>query len=323
MSSRRDRRPPNAGDGEPAADHDGTTVPVVSPEDCRRLLEEQHTVVLDAVRFVALRHHLARDMADELRSRVMLRLAANDYAALRAWRRECSLHTYLVTVITRVFLDFRNQEWGRVKPPALVRRLGPRALTLWRFTHRRRLPFDEAAARCIEQDGGATRAELWTFYRQFPRVGGRHFVDTADLDQWEQPGSDADVLVVAGERRALAERVETALTDALVRLDRDERLILRLFFTEGLSRADIARTLRLDQSRLYPRFTAILGRLRGALAVRGVTVEDMRDVVGLPDADPLHTALDAASKTDAPGPSKYTDADTLPTPSADPGHRDP
>lgn len=261
-------------------------------EDCRRMLEEQYAVVLDAVRFVAVRHHIARDMADELRSRVMLHLAANDCAVLRAWRRECTLHTYLVTVITRVFFDLRNQEWGRVKPPALVRRLGPRALTLWRLTHRRRLTFDEAVARCREQDPAVTRDELLAYYQQFPAVRGRHFVDTTGLEKQRQPGVDADALVVAGERRALAERVEAALADALGGLAEDERLILRLYFTEGMSRADIARTLRLDQARLYPRFNAILARLRGTLAARAVTADDMRDVVGLPDAAPIEAIID-------------------------------
>lgn len=295
MSSRRDRPTPPGG-ADSCVPGSSSTPEVVTPEDCRRLLEQQHCVVLDAVRFVATRHHLAREMADELRSRVMLHLAANDYSALRSWRRECTLHTYLVTVITRVFLDYRNQEWGRVKPPALVRRLGPRALVLWRLTHRRRVPFEEAVARCREQDPDATRDELWALYRQFPPVRSRHFVDTSDLDQHEQPGADADALVVADERRAMAERVEGALADALAGLDPGERLILRLFFTEGMSRADIARTLRLEQARLYPRFNAILTRLRAALAARDVTADDMRDVVGLPDANPIQSVIEGTSK---------------------------
>ena len=132
---------------------------------CRELLNAQHDVVVDAVRFVAARHHLTRDMADELRGRVMLHLATNDYAALRAWRRECSLHTYLVTVITRVFLDYRNQEWGKAKPPALAKRLGNVALSLWRLTHRKRLTFDEAVQTLHAEQGVTdTRDELWAIY---------------------------------------------------------------------------------------------------------------------------------------------------------------
>lgn len=297
MSFSRDVR---FGSGQADGSAPGSSAPGAtgSTEDCRQFLEQQHGVVLDAVRFVAMRHHLAREMAEELRSRVMLHLAANDYSALRSWRRECTLHTYLVTVITRVFLDYRNQEWGRVKPPALVRRLGPRALMLWRLTHRRRVSFEEAVARCSEQDPGASWDELRALYLQFPPVRSRHFVDTTGLDQHEQPGADADALVVADERRALAERVEAALADALAGLDPGERLILRLFFTEGMSRADIARTLRLEQARLYPRFNAILGRLRTALAARDVTADDMRDVVGLPDANPIQSVIDGPSKDD-------------------------
>lgn len=321
MPTRRDTSPDPAGDSVP----DAVASAAATPDACRRLLEEQHPVVAEAVRFVAARHRLARDVADELRSRVVLHIAANDYAALRCWRRECTLHTYLVTVATRVYLDYRNQEWGRTKPPALVRRLGPHALILWRLTHRRRLSFDDAVARFpqhLQDEPPPSREVLQRIYERFPPLKARYFVGTGDLDQREDPSAEADALVVAGERRALAERVEAALTDALAGLAADERLILRLFFIEGVSRASIARALRLDQPRLYPRFNALLTRLRAALAARGVTVSDMRDVVGLPDADPIQAALESASKNDTLGPSMQVDAESAPAPGPARGNRD-
>lgn len=272
---------------------------------CRDLLTVQYDVIVDAVRFVAARHRLTRDMADELRGRVMLHLATKDYAALRAWRRECSLHTYLVTVITRVFLDFRNQEWGKAKPPALARRLGDVALHLWRLTHRKRLTFDEAV-QTLHADHGVTntRDELWDIYSRLPVASGRDFVDVSELARAEQPGADADALVRAAERETLAARVERALSDALSELDAEDRLVLKLFFANGMTRAQIARVLHLDQQRLYPRFLHLMSRLHAALLAQDVTAEDVREIIGAAHLPPGKAVLDEVCRGDGQGSSQ-------------------
>lgn len=281
--------------------------PVVACPDAvasaRRLLEESHDLVVDAVRFVAARHRLARDTGEELRSRVMLHLVANDYAVLRRWRRECSLHTYLVTVITRVYLDYRNQEWGKSKPPALARRRGPEALLLWRLTHRTRLSFDEAVQTMQADHGVVTsRDDLWDLFVQFPPAAGRYFVDVGELAHREQPGGDADGTVQAAERQTLAARVDAGLESALEELGDEDRLVLKLFFTDGLTRAQIARLLLLDQQRLYPRFLDLLTRLRTALTAHGVSVDDVRDIVGEPSLTGSDTVA-AVAKNGRSGPS--------------------
>jgi RNA polymerase sigma factor (sigma-70 family) len=278
------------------------------PEDaaaaCRELLSERHAVVVDAVRFVAARYHLTHDVADELRGRVMLHLTANDFAVLRAWRRECHLQTYLVTVITRVFLDYRNQEWGKAKPPALARRMGEVALTLWRLTHRRRLTFDEAV-QTLHADYGMTntRDELWAIYSRLPAPSGRYVVDVRELAHAEQIGAQADVLVRGAERHTLAGRVEGALRLALSGLAAEDRLVLKLFFVHGLTRAQIARALQIDQQRLYPRFVQLLSRLRASLLAQQITVADVRELVGATDLPPGGAVLDEVCYSGDPGPS--------------------
>ncbi len=310
------RRPRPLGDTDPPPQD--AVAPSVSLRDaaeaCRQLLADQHGVVVDAVRFVSSRHHLSRDMADELRGRVMLHLASNDYAVLRNWRRECSLHTYLVTVITRVFFDYRNHEWGKAKPPALAKRLGNVALMLWRLTHRKRLTFDEAV-QTLHADHGVTetRDELWAMFSKLPAASGRYFVDVSELAQAEQPGAEADTLVHAAERQQLAGKVESALAQALSGLAAEDRLILKLFFTDGLTRAQIARLLQLDQQRLYPRFLQLMSRLQAALAAQDVTSNDVRDLVGAPNLAPGAPVLEASCKKDRPGPSLAMDRAPAPT----------
>lgn len=271
----------------------------------RQFLEQQYATVADAVRFVGARNHLSRDMIDELKSRVLLHLTQQDYAVLRRWRREGTLLTYLVTVVTRVFLDYRNQEWGKVKPPALARRLGPAALMLWRLTHRKRITFDEAVTTLQAEHGvTASRDELWRIFVQLPAAAGRYFVDLSELEHREQVGADAEAFVRVSEQEALASRVERALADALSGLDVEDRLIVKLFFYDGLSRAQIARSLHLDQQRLYPRFLAQMARLRASLESQRITIEDIRQIIAVPDLDGRPAVIEEACKTNGQGPSQ-------------------
>jgi RNA polymerase sigma factor (sigma-70 family) len=306
--SRRTPRPPSG--SSPLADPrpaDGDPAPADAVAASRQLLEDSHDLVVEAVRYVAARQRLSRDVTDELRGRVMLHLASHDYLALRRWRRESSLQTYLVTVITNVFFDYRNHEWGKAKPPAIARRRGAEALLLWRLTHRKRLSFDEAVSLMqTEYETTATRDELWTIYCQFPRARGRYFVDVNELADREQPGAEADGLVVQRDLDSRAARVERALAAVLRGLEAEDRLILKLFFNDGMTRAAIARLLRLDQQRLYPRFLLLLERLRVALEAEGIDAAEARDLVGGASAVAADTLRDA-SKSDGPGPSLPTD----------------
>ncbi|MFN7976584.1 MAG: sigma-70 family RNA polymerase sigma factor [Vicinamibacterales bacterium] len=283
----------------------------------RRLLEESYDQVVETVRYVAARNRLTRDTADELRSRVMVHLTSNDYGVLRRWRGDSTLHTYLVTVVGNVYLDLRNQEWGKAKPPAVARREGPVAMLLWRLTHRKRLSFDEAVSLMLTQyEVTATREDLWAMFQQFPPARGRYFVDVNELADREQPGGEADVLVQQRDLDTLASRVDRALAKALDGLTADDQLILKLFFCDGVTRAGIARIMQLDQQRLYPRFLKLLETLQRALEAEGVGAQDVRR---LTSAEASATMPAFARLKNLPvGPSQQVEGGSPPAP---PGRR--
>lgn len=312
--SRRSSRPLGGRDQAPLAPADGVPHDVAVAA-ARRLLEESYDLVVDTVRYVAARNRLSRDTADELRSRVMVHLTANDYGALRRWRGDSTLHTYLVTVVGNVYLDLRNQEWGKAKPPAVARREGPVAMLLWRLTHRKRLSFDEAVSLMLTQyEVTSSREELWTLFQQFPPARGRYFVDVNELADREQPGGEADLLVQQRDLDTLASRVDRALASALDGLPPDDQLILKLFFCDGVTRAGIARIMQLDQQRLYPRFLKLLETLHQALVTEGVDAQDVRR---LTSADAAAAVPAFARLKNLPvGPSHLMGVTSPPAPTA-------
>ncbi|HEX2281159.1 MAG TPA: hypothetical protein VHG52_05280, partial [Thermomicrobiales bacterium] len=105
----------------------------------------EHLHVIDqVVLFIARRHHLSREEADDLASAVKLKIIENDYEALRNFRGDCSLRTYFATIANRHFLDTRIAQWGKWRPSAQARRLGPTAVLLDQLMSRDGLLLDEA-----------------------------------------------------------------------------------------------------------------------------------------------------------------------------------
>ena len=74
-----------------------------------------------------------------------LRFIENDYAAIRKFRGESSLGTYLTVVVAMLVRDYRVQRWGRWRPSAAARRLGDVAVRLETLVRRNGQAVHEAA----------------------------------------------------------------------------------------------------------------------------------------------------------------------------------
>jgi len=236
-----------------------------------------------AVDFVVRRRHLTADEADEFRSTVRVKLLENDHAILRKFGGRSSLPTYLVVVVQRLFLDFRTSAWGKWRPSAEAKRLGPTAVLLERLTSRDGLTFDEAYAtlKCIPTVT-ESEEELFALSERLPRRPSRRFVDDSSLEGTLVSQEDVDPIAQA-EHLAVAAKSNAALTEALAELPVQDRLILKLRYDDGLKVSEIASMMRLEQKPLYRRIEQLLRSLRTAIENRGVRKEE---VVGWL-ADPL------------------------------------
>src|SRR4029077_12843055 len=93
--------------------------------------------VIDAVvKQVCRRHHLSSAEADDFASEVRLHIIERNYETLRKFEGRSSMRTYLIVVVQRLFLDYRNRIWGKWRPSAEARRLGPVAMLLERLVAR-------------------------------------------------------------------------------------------------------------------------------------------------------------------------------------------
>lgn len=219
-----------------------------------------------ALTLVCRRQRLSGSDGEDFCSTFRLHLMEDDYAVIRAFQGRSSLQTYLVTVITHFFQDWRNARWGKWRPSAEAKRLGPLAVQLETLIARDRLTMDEACE-VLRLQHGATepRAALEQIAARLPARTGRTFVGDEALETHAAPDERADRTLENREAAAVAERAAGALAQALQSLPAQDRLILKLRFADGQRVVEIARLLRVDQKALYRRIERMLLQLRECL----------------------------------------------------------
>ena len=224
---------------------------------------------------ICRRHLLLGDDQEDFASYVKLRLVDDDYAAIAKFQGRSSISTYLTVVVTNCFRDFRTNRWGRWRPSAEAKRLGPLALRLEILLYRDGHGLRQAIE-VLRSAGGElpSDAELIRLASRLPSRTRTYVVGPEVADgAVAQESADAGILQdeLDRDRTSAAQEVERALQS----LPPEDQLILRMRYLDGISVADIARLLGLEQKPLYRRIDNGLRQLRGLLEQRGVS----RDLV--------------------------------------------
>ncbi|HEY9226388.1 MAG TPA: sigma-70 family RNA polymerase sigma factor [Gemmatimonadaceae bacterium] len=218
-------------------------------------------IAISICRRYGVDQHDAEDFASDIR----LKLCDNDFAIIRKFQGRSSFITYITTVITRSFLDHRRRVWGKWRPSSQAKRLGTVAMLLETLVHRDGHSF-ESACQILEQKHGAAvdRRAMRAMLVKLPVRAPRRVAGDESLAAVPS-NSGADDSVLSYDRDQQLAAAEEALRTALARLPDEDRAIIRMFYYEGLSVADIARGLHLDQKRLYPHIKRLLASLRQTL----------------------------------------------------------
>lgn len=257
--------------------------PVSTSIDMEAVFLEHLDLVEKVAEYAGRRAGFPRQDVEDFVSTVKVKLIDDDYAVLRRHRGESAMATYLTTVVHNLFKDFCNHKLGKFRPSAAAKRLGPAALALERLLSRDQHDLETAVAILRSQhDLDASDEELREVATQLPVRNPRRFVGEESLAHRasEEPGTAAEQRVDDSERSETAERVEEVLNLALETLSREDLLILKMHFRDGCSIATIASALRLEQRPLYRRKEKCLATLRAALDARGMTWDEVREILG-------------------------------------------
>jgi RNA polymerase sigma factor (sigma-70 family) len=274
--------------------------------DYERLVVDNLPLIDSVVRTIGRRHRLSADEQDELGASVRLKLVENDYEVLRKFEGRCQLRTYLVTVVQRHFLDARNSKWGKWRPSAQARRLGPMAVLLDQLTSRDHLSFDEAAQAVLARHADAVSLpELQNVLQQLPTRSSRRFLSEEELEHVPASGPGASANVESREHRQTGDRIERALSQTLSSLAEEDRLILKLRFCDNVKLARIAELVGAPPKAFYRRVDDLMRTLKKALEAQGVSASDVAVII----EDPAARVEDVI---EPPGPGKSLERPSVP-----------
>ena len=245
------------------------------------------------IAWVCARRCLRGADGEDFSSTVKLRLIENDYEILGRFEGRSSLKTYLTAVVNRLYLDYQTQRFGKWRPSAEARRLGPVALRLEALLYRDGLTFEEARG-VLQTDFqvAESREALHELSLKVPRRISRRAGSSTEQELPATEGGHSSV--ERAERQILAERTFLVLRKALGRLPARDRIVLRMHVEGGLSVADVARALGEEQKALYRRRDAAFKQLRVDLEAEGIGCGDARELLSTLDWDSALTAEAAA-----------------------------
>jgi RNA polymerase sigma factor for flagellar operon FliA len=238
-----------------------------------------------AIESVCRRYHCSADEAEEFDAEVKARLIAEDCAVLAKFKGGSSFDTYLNTVIQHFFLDWRNRRWGKWRPSACARRLGPIAVRFEQLS-RDGYTFDQACSLLRTNHGvSLSDVELARLVARLPPRQPRRMEGEDWLAELLSDAPTPDDRLLAEERRRERRRVLAALAQAVGRLAPEDRLLLRLRFQSDVQMAALAARRGVEPKRLYRRLERILRRLRRTLEREGVRPEIVAEILRAADSE--------------------------------------
>jgi RNA polymerase sigma factor (sigma-70 family) len=265
-------------------------------------LYTEHADTIEAVLAYTRRaHRLSADDGDEFSSWARLRLLEDDCAVLRKFNGLSSLKTFLVTVVQHLFQDWRIKEWGKWRPTAEARRLGPVAIELERLVLRDDMEFEQAVQVLLSKGTATSAAEcddIWGQLKQRPRRQRTTSDALVDVPAPSRNPFEED------ERRERALQVVIALRKAIAALPPADRLIVKLRYEDRFTVGRIAQLIDCEQKPLYRRFEQLWKQLRASMQASGITEDDVRDLFAEGFADDFG----AESGKSSTGPSHLSNA---------------
>ena len=230
-----------------------------------------------ALKIVCSRQRLLGPDAEDFCSAFRLRLIEGDYAILRKFEGRSSVQTYLVSVVMHFFQDWRNARWGKWRPSAEARRLGPVAVEFETLRTRDDIGF-EAAAEMLCARHALSRADVEAIAVRLPSRHTRAFVSESEVVNLPSGMTSPDAAVLQQELAVEAERATAAVREAMAALPVQDQLIVRMLVEDGLTVAVISRTLKLQQKPLYRRIHGVLASLRSRLEEQGFSAQTMGEL---------------------------------------------
>ena len=237
-----------------------------------------------AIAFACRRSGLRDEDAEDFASFVRVKLIDHDYAVIRKCEQRLSFGGYISVVVQRLLLDYRISQWGKWHASTHARQLGDEAIAIEAMVYRDGNTIDEVLPALLRRWPSLTREKVEALARQLPaRTRRPRAIDLDPQIAFAETGGSENTF--AWDRAELSRAIAGIVRETMRGLGEDDRLLFRLRFEGGMSVAEIARVLRIEQKPLYRRLRRCLFLLRKNLENAGIQGKDVDEILDDPNSD--------------------------------------
>jgi RNA polymerase sigma factor for flagellar operon FliA len=249
-----------------------TDVPV-SGMDRIALYLAHRDVILHVTECLCRRKGLSQADGEDFTSWAKVRLLECDADILRRFGGRSTLKTYLTVVLANLLRDYQNARLGKWRPSAAAKRMGALAVELETMVRRDGMTVSEAVMALRSRGHDLSDNDAFHMLDDMPIRYRRRVEGEKSLLRLSTEETAADAFWKSQSASEMADGIDV-LNEAIEGLPAEDRVILRLRFWEGLTVAQVSRTLGLNQKPLYRRIEKLLLTLRRQLERNGIEAGD-------------------------------------------------
>jgi RNA polymerase sigma factor (sigma-70 family) len=256
----------------------------VNPSEAEDFFLTNLHLIDRAIGYVCRRYRLGADEGEEFAAYAKFKLIEDRYAKIRKFAGRSAFSTYIAAVIQRLFLEHRVHLWGKWRPSAEAKRLGPKGIAVEQLLTRDGFTYAEVVSILTTRSHAAlSRAEVEAINVRLPIRKPRPMIVSSAETLEGEPFVEQDHSRAG--RAEWARRTSAALGAAVAAMTAEDRQILEMRFWAERRVPDIARQLGLDAKKLYKRIGRLLFRLKVALEQAGIAAADAGELLQHADHD--------------------------------------
>lgn len=200
------------------------------------------------------------DAAEEAVSYVTEHLTKDNWYRLRMYRPIAEFKTYLIAVVSNLLIDFARQKYGRKKIPQWIKKRGVLWAKIYKLLCIEGLSNTDVTRWMIQEKKNQSIVEdiIQLIRENIPDCGKplRPVRVEIDAEAVYPVSENPEKLLIDKERKAQL---------AALNLNSQERILLRLIYTEGFSISKAGRMLGLNPDQVHGKHRRLLARIKKEL----------------------------------------------------------
>ena len=240
----------------------------------------KHIPLIDSL---AAKRFQGSALADEAVVYALEKLQENHGKRITGYTGASRFSSYLSAVVMRLFEDFSRKKFGRLRPPAWLKRLGGMWLVLFKLLCMERKSFPQAVDEMIAYHhlSSETAEHIGsTILTEVVDCGHRHGQTIAadDVESYAGRGTPSSafeeaqrlLLFKALFQNIVEDDVQTGLCDLDFKLSGQDKILLKLCYQNGISVSKAGAMVGLSSHQVHGRMRRLLGRIKKILRESGM-----------------------------------------------------